>query len=468
LHKRFVHQSPLQHGGEDGMALHDDTGFLELPALLNDDSGSFVLPEELIDRMLEHDSAHSGVVSTREAEQPNLFSRSPFFISEREAARMDQVVQAIETVVCTPEYAEHALSWAPNSANFDPVVRGVFFGYDFHIGGAYPQLIEVNTNAGGALLNTALARTCRRHWAEHQGRLLAGPDMDKVESDFISMFRKEWYSSGSRQPLSCVAIVDQDPDKQFLKVEFHQFQKLFEKHGISAVVADPTELALYPDGLWCAGQKIDMIYNRLTDFALEEPSNSHIRSAYLDRQVVVTPNPRAHALYADKRNLVLLSDDALLRSWRIPESTRKVLRAGIPRTFLVTPSSADELWRLRRKLFFKPANGYGSKAAYRGDKLTKRVWRQIVSHQYVAQEIIPSGRRHLLVGEQTMSFKVDIRSYVYAGQTQLLAARLYRGQTTNFRTIGGGFAAVYLVEDHGKSQFDTSRFHAGDDYFISH
>jgi hypothetical protein len=33
----------------------------------------------------------------------------------------------------------------------------------------------------------------------------------------------------------------------------------------------------------------------------------------------------------------------------------------------------------------------------------------------------------------------------------LIAARLYQGQTTNFRTIGGGFAPVYLVhaQDEG-------------------
>ena len=31
-------------------------------------------------------------------------------------------------------------------------------GYDFHLGSDGPQLIEVNTNAGGAFLNVLLAR----------------------------------------------------------------------------------------------------------------------------------------------------------------------------------------------------------------------------------------------------------------------------------------------------------------------
>ena len=41
--------------------------------------------------------------------------------------------------------------------------------------------------------------------------------------------------------------------------------------------------------------------------------------------------------------------------------------------------------------------------------------------------------------------KMDIRLYTYAGQVLLTAARLYQGQTTNFRTAGGGFAPVFII-----------------------
>ena len=40
--------------------------------------------------------------------------------------------------------------------------------------------------------------------------------------------------------------------------------------------------------------------------------------------------------------------------------------------------------------------------------------------------------------------KLDLRNYVYQGRVQLVAARLYQGQTTNFRTPGGGFAPVFF------------------------
>jgi hypothetical protein len=161
---------------------------------------------------------------------------------------------------------------------------------------------------------------------------------------------------------------------------------------------------------------------------------------------VLTPNPRHHALYADKRNLVLLSDEINLREFGASDDDIKTLLAGIPRTQLVSADNAEYLWQERKHLFFKPATGYGSKAAYRGDKITKRVWDEILQGDYVAQQQIPPSERGILVDEQEIALKMDIRAYVYAGEIQLLAARLYQGQTTNFRTQGGGFAPVFVAE----------------------
>jgi hypothetical protein len=38
-----------------------------------------------------------------------------------------------------------------------------------------------------------------------------------------------------------------------------------------------------------------------------------------------------------------------------------------------------------------------------------------------------------------------VRNYCVGDATWLRAARLYRGQTTNFRTPGGGFAPVLTL-----------------------
>jgi len=89
----------------------------------------------------------------------------------------------------------------------------------------------------------------------------------------------------------------------------------------------------------------------------------------------------------------------------------------------------------------------GSKGSYSGAKLTRRVFEEIMQGGYVAQRIAAPGERIVCPdGMEPQPLKYDVRCYVYDGQVQLVAARLYQGQTTNFRTTGGGFAPAYLVE----------------------
>ena len=98
--------------------------------------------------------------------------------------------------------------------------------------------------------------------------------------------------------------------------------------------------------------------------------------------------------YADKRNLILLSDQAALEAiGGLPPQMLADL-AGVPRTVPVTLDNARAALGKRRKdLFFKPAGGHGGKAVYRGDKLTKRVWAEIVRGGYVAQDFAAPGER---------------------------------------------------------------------------
>jgi hypothetical protein len=182
----------------------------------------------------------------------------------------------------------------------------------------------------------------------------------------------------------------------------------------------------------------------LTDFALSEPAHAHLREAYLQDAVVLTPHPQAHALLADKRNLALLCKAETLTAMGVPAATQAVLLDGIPQTVVVSPDNAEQLWAQRKHHFFKPFAGYGGKAAYRGDKLTHRVWAEILAGGYIAQALVAPGERTISGGESAQVLKFDVRNYAYNGQVQSLAARLYQGQTTNFRTPGGGFAPVYV------------------------
>jgi uncharacterized circularly permuted ATP-grasp superfamily protein len=119
--------------------------------------------------------------------------------------------------------------------------------------------------------------------------------------------------------------------------------------------------------------------------------------------------------------------------------------AGVPRTVLVTNDNSQALWAARKKLFFKPAGGHGSKAVYRGDKLTKGPWAEIIRGGYVAQDFAAPSERMIKLDGTAERRKMDVRLYTYDGQNLLTTARLYQGQTTNFRTPGGGFAPVFVI-----------------------
>ncbi|MDD5035827.1 MAG: hypothetical protein PHE55_13830 [Methylococcaceae bacterium] len=384
-------------------------------------------------------------------ERPHLFADSPVFISEACIRQQARIISAIERVVALPAYQEQVLSRAPRTARFIPKAAGVFLGYDFHWGAMGPRLIEINTNAGGALLNAMLARaqlaccdmTERKYAMPRLPSLLDGAD--NLESVFLSMFLKEWQLERGQAPLHSIAIVDEKPESQFLFPEFLLFQKLFKRNGIDAVICDPGELEFRQGVLWHGERRIDLVYNRLTDFGLEAESNHELCSAYLAGGVVMTPHPHAHALYADKRNLTLLTDEAALREMKVDAQSRDLLLTGIAHTVSVRSEEADRLWAARKRFFFKPAAGYGSKAAYRGDKLTRRVFEEILQGEYVAQHLVPPSQRCLKVGDNPVELKFDLRNYVYSGRVQLIATRLYQGQTTNFRTPGGGFAPVVSI-----------------------
>ena len=412
---------------------------------LNRSCSCRTLDSELLRHHLESDPQLTGLYEDIRRERPSLFSATSVFLSQAQWQSMADTVAAIERVVQSPNYQQAVLAQAPAIARHEFGPCGVFMGYDFHLGPAGPRLIEINTNAGGPLLNLVLARA---QYACCQAMGSAMSPMMRArlpEPDYGAMMRREWSRQRAGTPLGRIAIVDDDPAQQYLLPEFRLFERLFQALGIPAVVADPAELTLRGGTLHHASGVVDMVYNRLTDFYLDEPRHAVLREAYTTGAVVLTPHPRAHALYANKHNLVRLSDPDQLIAWGVEAAVREQILAGVPRTVAVHRTHADSLWERRRQLFFKPAWGYGSKAAYRGDKLTRRVWDDILSSDYVAQDLVPPSERIVEVEGSDAGLKFDVRAYVYAGQIQLLAARLYSGQTTNFRTQGGGFAPVFVV-----------------------
>ena len=400
------------------------------------------LDRAALSEALEREAGDAAFCETFVRTRPHLFSNVPVFLSAGAVAEMEEIVVAIEATSRLAAYRAAALSWAPEIARQDHGPIGALMGYDFHLSADGPRLIEVNTNAGGAFLNALLARAQRACCAKMEPPL--SPTAITFEDDAFHMFQEEWRRQRGTGAPHRVAIVDDNPEEQYLYPEFVLARQVLAQRGVDAVIADASQLRYEGGRLSIDGRDIDLVYNRLTDFALDSPEHTALREAYRDGAVVVTPNPHNHALLADKRNLSLLSDPATLEAWGVAPEVRAHL-TGVPRTTLVTPGNADALWQSRKHLFFKPTGGHGGKAVYRGDKVTKGVWAEIARGGYVAQTFVPPSERMIRVDDAREARKMDVRLYTYDARVLLTTARLYQGQTTNFRTPGGGFAPVFVI-----------------------
>lgn len=238
----------------------------------------------------------------------HLFSNVPVFLSASEVAEMQEVVAAIEATARLASYKAAVLSWAPEISREDHGPVGALMGYDFHLGVDRPRLIEINTNAGGALLNALLARAQRACCAEMDMPLTP----HTFEDTAFRMFQDEWMRQRGTGAARRIAIVDDKPEEQYLYPEFLLARQVLAARGVDAIIGDASHLRYEGGQLSVEGKPVDLVYNRVTDFAFEQPEHRALREAYRDGAVVVTPNPHNHALLAQQQRWPTQIDDSCL------------------------------------------------------------------------------------------------------------------------------------------------------------
>ena len=402
---------------------------------------------------LAHALAASDQSSGLAASHAHLFSDLSVFITNDQLAAMQRVIKTIRAVAATTGWQHQALHDVPVSAAIDPGYESAFTAYDFHLDTEGPRLIEINTNAGGALLCASAARNLQFRESAPIDCLQSPVILGNVESTFVDMLVAPFQAKYPGRPLRRIAIVDDQPTQQYLYPEFLLFRDLFQRAGIDTVIADASALVWQDGQLSVDSLPIDAVYNRLTDFYLEAPEHDALKQAWLGQTVLVSPHPHGHAILANKRNLVRLTDAQWLIEQGIEESQRQVLLDGIPQCLAVSAMPADWWWEHRADWFFKPTCGFGGKGTYRGSKLTRRVFNEIMSDDYIAQRFVAPSLRRTRTSDTAdgTDLKVDVRCFVEGDQIILVAARLYQGQTTNFRTKGGGFAPVFVPGLNSKS-----------------
>jgi hypothetical protein len=344
---------------------------------------------------------------------------------------MLRLVHLLDRLSRHPVYRAAVAAESPAIARFDPGNAAVMMGYDFHLGAAGPRLIEVNTNAGGVL----------PAWlAAHPGT----PPPPHRTQRLLATFNAEMRAQ-SRNALAQprrIVIIDETPQAQFLYAEMQGFAELFRAAGIAAAVAAPEELVATADGVFLAGERIDLVYNRHCDFYLATPPLAGLRAAYLAGSVCLTPNPFAYALLGDKRRLLSWRDPQLQAACGLSAAERELLAEIIPECQLLAGVDAESLWRERGGWVFKPVDRFGSRGVLVGEKMTRGRFEQLEPATTLVQRLVPPSLTEV-PGFGAM--KTDLRLFAYRDRVFGVTARLYRGQVTNLRTAGGGFAAVRIA-----------------------
>ena len=353
---------------------------------------------------------------------------SPYVLELPSAVRVqaEAVVDAFFALRSTPEWQTHAVTQEP--ALQDPGNTSALMSYDFHIDFAGSlRLIEINTNASLSLMTEVL----------HRFHGVANVFSSDFRKEIVETFAREFHDSKSATgALKHIAIVDVDPPKQRLFIEFAMYQELFEREGWKTDFYDPSELRCENHILQSATGAIDLVYNRDTDFYLTDPASAGLKKAMDCGCAAISPHPYEYRMLADKDRLLELSS---MSDWPVSLDHRAVIERALIRTIEVSSMDPDSLWADRKRWFFKPRRSHGGKAVYRGSSMSRGTFAAILAGDYLAQELVPPP---LVKFEGEDEMKYDLRFYVYRDRIQLACARLYRGQMTNSQSLGGGIAAI--------------------------
>ena len=95
------------------------------------------------------------------------------------------------------------------------------------------------------------------------------------------MFEREWRQQRQSNLLTSIAIVDDRPTEQYLYPEFVIAQHYLQNGGYHAPIIDPAQFVYEAGCLSADGRTIDIVYNRLVDFPLQQPEHAaRVRRAF--------------------------------------------------------------------------------------------------------------------------------------------------------------------------------------------
>lgn len=348
----------------------------------------------------------------------SLATNIPVPIPESDFQTMLRFARSIYQLEHNQTYAEALKLHLPETVDVTSHHASMLMGYDFHLTAHGPKLIEINNNAGGLYEKDD-------GWIPQYDQQSLLPDLP---AKLVGMFAKDWQH---------IAIMDEDITQQYMFPEMNAYAALLRADGRKVSLVSPEDLELRSDGLYADGLKVDVIYNRHTDFYLETSPLMHIHQAFLEQQVVLNPYPRSYALLGDKSRMVDWWREGLLETF-LNAQTIQLIRAVVPETYLLSEYDNEKAWEIRKAWVFKPAARHGGKGVMLGKGMSRKRFEQFDVDSTVMQKLVPASQ--VEINEKT--FKFDIRLYMHGEKLIALAGRAWNGQITNFREAGSGWVPI--------------------------
>ncbi|GMQ99453.1 MAG: hypothetical protein BMS9Abin18_0271 [Zetaproteobacteria bacterium] len=355
-----------------------------------------------------------------------LASETPIPVSHNHFSRMYQFVCVMWQLKQYPEYLAGLQSELPETAGIEPEIPSVLMGYDFHLTPDGPKLIEINNNAGGLYIDDG---------SEGNGRWLPQPELpewhESLTARLCNMFPATWRH---------IAIMDENVGQQYMYPEMLAYAELLENEGRDVCIVSPGDIKIRLDGLYVKEVRLDAIYNRHTDFYLEQPELAHIRKAYEKGLVQLNPHPRSYALLGDKGRMVDWWKKGFLEDF-LPREEVKLIRNIVPESRRLKNVDSEAIWHERKQWVFKPAARHGGKGVVLGKAMSRKRFAELAPEETILQRYVPPSMVELK-GEH---FKLDVRLYTHGSRLLALAGRIWQGQVTNFRTKGSGWVPLSIV-----------------------
>ncbi len=341
----------------------------------------------------------------------NLLSPFEVHLPKDILSQAQQFVKAVFGLRSSKNYLEALQPEILRRGLKDPGNKSILMSYDFHVDadGAL-KLIEINTNASFLALGFEM----------YKARSMNLPVPDFRMEEIGENIRQELALQGKNVTSPSVSIVDEVPSQQRLYAEFLVYNSFFKKWGFQSLIQDFQE-----------NIQSDFVYNRWTDFYLEDPRSASLRQKFLSRELCLSPNPFEYLCIADKQRMIDWSKE------RLPELTR-----NLPLALDLTAETAPAIWAEKKKYFLKPKRAFGAKQSYRGASISNKVFNELIGQEFIAQEFISAPERTFQTPQGELAFKFDLRFYAYQDRVQMAVARLYQGQVTNLKTPFGGFAPI--------------------------